>query len=189
MNNKVGKLTVFSGTMFSGKTSALVNYLRRSSIARKKVILFKHSIDKRYSMKDVYTHSGDRFEALPINNINDILDVIRNDDSIDVIGIDEIQFFDAEDTMEVINKLVNDYNKEVVVAGLDMDYKGRPFGVTPFLLSIADDVKKFKAVCKECGNDSIFEYRIENDSDDVVQVGGADSYISLCRSCWNKKMK
>jgi thymidine kinase len=179
-------LKVYTGTMFSGKTDALLAALRRYQIAKKNIILFKPVLDDRYAEEEVVTHDGNSMTAIPVKTISDILDYI--DDSVDVIGIDEIQFFNIEETMEVVDALLWK-NFPVLVAGLDMDYKGRPFGAIPYLMAKAEDVFKFKAVCTECGEDSSFEYRKDTGDNNLVKLGGSDAYDSLCRSCLKKRLE
>jgi thymidine kinase len=178
-------LKVFTGTMFSGKTDALLAALRRYTIAKKNILLFKPLLDDRYSEEEVVTHDGNSMTAIPVKNMRDILNYI--DDTTDVIGIDEIQFFHIEETTEIIDALLWQ-GYPVLVAGLDMDYKGRPFGAMPYLMAKAEDVTKFKAVCSECGEDSSFEYRKDTGDNNLVKLGGSDAYDSLCRTCRQKRL-
>lgn len=191
MSKFLPKIKVFSGTMFSGKSTALMNDLNRYQLAGYKTMLLKPIIDKRYSEQEVVSHNGIRMKAIPIDTKGDygniilmVQDEIENN-GINVLGIDEVQFF-SQDIIGIIEYFVNSLGITVVVAGLDMDYLGRPFGPVPNLMAIADDVKKFKAVCKECGDDAIFEYRTDK-NDDLVDIGSQDKYIPLCRKCYNKK--
>jgi thymidine kinase len=178
-------LKVFTGTMFAGKTDALITALNRYVIAKKKVLLFKPVLDNRYSDDEVVTHDGNSMKAIPIKSITEIFNYI--DDSIDVIGIDEVQFFNIEETLETIDELLwREF--PVLVAGLDMDYKGRPFGAVPYLMAKAEEVQKFKAVCTDCGEDSSFEYRKDSSDNNLVKLGGSDAYDSLCRSCRKKRI-
>lgn len=191
-NNFIPKIKVFSGTMFSGKTTALINEMERYELADIRTVLFKPNMDTRYSKSEVVNHNGVKMMAIPIettgnfSNIITIVEEFMKEEDVKVVCIDEIQFFESS-IVGVIEYLVNVLNVSVMVAGLDMDYLGRPFGPVPQLLAIADDVQKFKAVCRECGNDGIFEYRISKDDDSLVQLGSTDKYIPLCRHCYNKK--
>jgi thymidine kinase len=179
-------LKVFTGTMFSGKTDALLAALRRYQIAKKNVLLFKPVLDDRYAEEEVVTHDGNSMTAIPVKNIADILNHLDN--KVEVIGIDEIQFFNIEETLEIVDALLwKGY--PIIVAGLDMDYKGRPFGAIPYLMAKAEEVYKFKAVCTECGEDSSFEYRKDTGDNNLVKLGGSDAYDSLCRSCRKRRIE
>jgi thymidine kinase len=178
-------LRVHTGTMFAGKTEALIADLKRYIFAKKQPLLFKPILDDRYAVEEVVSHNGTKMMSIPIKSITEIFDYI--DGSIDVIGIDEIQFFNIEETLEVVDKLLM-MDIPVIVAGLDMDYKGRPFGAVPFLMAKAEDVIKYKAVCVDCGEDSTFEYRKDSNDSNLVKLGGSDEYESLCRACRKKRL-
>lgn len=178
-------LRVHTGTMFAGKTEALIRDLKRYIFAKKKPLLFKPVLDDRYSAEEVVSHDGTTMMSVPIKSITEIFDHI--DESVDVVGIDEVQFFNIEETLEVVDKLLM-MDIPVIVAGLDMDYKGRPFGAVPFLMAKAEDVIKYKAVCVECGEDSAFEYRKDTTDSNLVKLGGSDEYESLCRACRKKRL-
>lgn len=183
-NNNVF-LRVLTGTMFSGKSDALIAQLRRYLIAKKNILLFKPALDDRYGEEEVVTHDGISMRAISIKDLSEIKQYVNS--SIDVIGIDEVQFFNIDSTVKVIEELLfNEY--PVIVAGLDMDYKGRPFGAVPYLMAMADDVQKFKAVCNVCGDDSMFEYRKDKDDNNLIKLGSDDEYDSLCRSCRKERM-
>jgi thymidine kinase len=179
-------LKIHTGTMFAGKTDGLLADLRKHVIAGRKVILFKPVLDDRYAEEEVTTHDGRTMPAIPIKHIGDIFKHI--DKTVDVIGIDEVQFFNIEETIEVVERLLW-LDITVIAAGLDMDYKGRPFGSVPYLMAMADGgVIKHEAVCTDCGGDSHFEYRKDRDDSNLVKLGGKDEYDSLCRRCrkWRK---
>jgi thymidine kinase len=178
-------LRVHTGTMFAGKTEALIADLRRYIFAKKQPLLFKPLLDDRYSEEEVISHNGTSMRSIPIKSITEIFDYI--DSSVDVVGIDEIQFFNIDETLEVVDRLLM-MDIPVIVAGLDMDYKGRPFGAVPFLMAKAEDVKKYKAVCVDCGEDSSFEYRKDTSDSNLVKLGGSDEYESLCRACRKKRL-
>jgi thymidine kinase len=179
-------LRVHAGTMFAGKTKALLGDLTRYQLAGWKTSLFKPMLDNRYSENSVRTHDGDSMEAVPLKSIKDIYDHI--DETVDVIGIDEAQFFQTEELLRVVDELMFSLETPIVVAGLDMDYMGRPFGAIPFLLAKADYAMKYKAVCVECGDDSIFEFRKDDGDSNLIKLGGKDEYDSLCRSCRRERI-
>lgn len=184
-----GKLEVVCGTMFSGKSEELMYRLRRAEYAKKKVLTIKHEIDNRKSYSCIVSHDGGKREAYPIGNCEDSLNAIIHlaDDSVDVVGIDEIQFF-PEQTIEVIRELVA-RRKRVIVAGLDMDFRGEPFGIVPHLMAIADEVQKLRAICMVCGDEANFPQRLINGApakydDPVIMVGGSECYEPRCRRCY-----
>lgn len=178
------RLELNVGSMFSGKTEALIRSIKRYSYAKKKIQVFKPSIDVRYDDVEVVSHSGERTKAIPIDDIRDIMHHLSIDT--EVIGIDEVQLFNKEYTLNVVNTLLR-MGITVVCSGLDMTYDGKPFGVVPDLMAIADEVNKLKAVCSDCGEDAYISYRT-NDCTEEVQIGGSDSYVPLCRSCWYKRL-
>lgn len=180
-------LRVHTGPMFSGKSSSLLTDVSKYSLSGKKVKLFKPLLDNRKDDK-IHTHLGAEVQAINLNHIKDIYNHL--DYSEDIVGIDEMQFFQSnEDVREVINDLLHS-NFGIVVAGLDMDCFGRPFGCMPLLMSMADEVFKYKAVCTSCGEPANFEFRKENNDDnELVVIGGSDRYEPLCRECFNKRMK
>ena len=184
-NNKQGKgsIEVICGSMFSGKTEELIRRLRRASIAKMRVEIFKPSIDKRYDPENIVSHDKNYIPSTVVESANHILLLANN---VDVIGIDEAQFFDSE-LAEVCNKLANQ-GIRVIVAGLDIDYKGKPFGPMPSVLSIAEYVTKTHAICMQCGDLAYISHRIVT-NDQLVMLGETDSYEPLCRHCFNKKNK
>ena len=177
---KVGAIEVITGSMFSGKTEELIRRLRRAKIARQNVEIFKPQIDVRYSENEVVSHDENSIHSTPVENSMNIL-LLSND--VDVVGIDEAQFFDMG-LIEVTSKLA-DMGIRVIVAGLDMDFKGMPFGPIPGLMAIADYVTKVHAVCVRCGNIAQFSHRLP-DKEQLVLLGERDIYEPLCRSCYRE---
>jgi thymidine kinase len=182
-NVKHGSVEVITGSMFSGKTEELIRRLRRATFAGLKVEIFKPSIDVRYSEAKVVSHDERSFVSTPVDNASSILLLA---DDVDVVGIDEAQFFDNS-IIEVCSKLA-DNGVRVVVAGLDMDFMGNPFGPMPGLLSIAEFVTKVHAICMRCGNLAQYSFR-KSEEAQVVVLGEKDKYEPLCRDCYNKAMK
>jgi thymidine kinase len=179
-----GSLEVICGSMFSGKSEELIRRLNRATFARLNIMTFKHSLDKRSELEHVASHNGNTIYAIPLESPQDILMHIT--DSIDIVGIDEIQFFPLE-IVSVVCTLI-DLGKRVIVAGLDLDFKGVPFGCMPLLMSIADDVTKLKAICIDCGKDAHFTQRLVNGKparfdDPIILIGAQESYQARCRSC------
>jgi thymidine kinase len=177
---KRGSIEVITGSMFSGKTEELIRRLRRAQYAGLKVEIFKPSIDNRYSETRVVSHDENSIVYTPVDNASAILLLAGN---VKVIGIDEAQFFDNS-IVDVCNKLA-DNGIRVVIAGLDMDFMGNPFGPMPALLAIAEYVTKVHAICMRCGNLAQYSYR-KSDEAQVVVLGEKDKYEPLCRSCFNK---
>lgn len=187
---KSGSLEVICGSMFSGKSEELIRRLRRAQIAHLTTLVFKHSMDNRKTIEHIHSHSGDKLKAIALENATDILDY--SFDELQVVGIDEVQFF-QESIVEIILKLV-DSGKRVIVAGLDLDFRGKPFGCMPSLLAVADNVTKLTAVCLICSSDAHFTQRLINgrpaDYDDpLILVGANECYQARCRDCFkiNKK--
>ncbi|MBS1636207.1 MAG: thymidine kinase [Bacteroidetes bacterium] len=177
-----GWIEVVCGSMFSGKTEELIRRLKRAQFAKQKVEIFKPQIDTRYDDVKVVSHQGNEIHSTPVPASANIL-LLAND--VDVIGIDEAQFFDME-LPNVCNQLA-DSGVRVIVAGLDMDYLGKPFGPMPQLLACAEYVTKVHAICMECGNLAHVSHRkILNNN--LVLLGETDSYEPLCRDCYNKAM-
>ena len=175
----MGRLEVICGPMFSGKSEELLRRLKRARIAKQRFQLYKPAIDNRYSETHVVTHSGVEMEC---STILDSEALLSTPNSVDIVAIDEAQFFD-ENLPNIIKKLVNN-DKRVVVAGLDMDSNGIPFGPMPYLLAIAEEVCKVTAVCDVCGKDATHTYRHNAISEDTVLVGAADYYYPRCRVHW-----
>lgn len=183
MKNKKGSIEVICGSMFSGKTEELIRRTKRALIAKQKVVVFKPVIDNRYNEKKVCSHNKNNIDSVSVNSSKEILKMI---DGIDVIGIDEAQFFD-EGIVDVCNKIAFS-GKRVIIAGLDMDYLGKPFGSVPFLLSIADEVVKTQAVCMNCGDSAYISHRKNNEKQKIL-IGEKESYEPLCRKCYSEKQQ
>ncbi len=183
MSSRRGSVEVITGSMFSGKTEELIRRLRRAKFAGLRVEIFKPSLDKRYSATRVVSHDDNSIISTPVDNSSSILLFASE---VDVVGIDEAQFFD-ESIVDVCNTLANN-GVRVIVAGLDMDFKGNPFGPIPSLLSIAEYVTKVHAICVRCGNLAHYSYR-KSEEAQVVVLGEKDKYEPLCRSCYNKNLK
>ena len=175
-----GWIEVICGSMFSGKTEELIRRLNRAIIANQKMLLFKPMIDQRYHEENVVSHKGSSLIAVPVENSSEILTMVTDEM---VVAIDEAQFFD-EGLVDVCNQLAQ-RGVRVVIAGLDMDYKGVPFGPMPKLLCIAEYVTKVHAICLSCGNLAQFSHRTANESGQVL-VGAVEKYQPLCRACYNK---
>ncbi len=175
-----GWIEVICGSMFSGKTEELIRRLKRAKIANLKVEIFKPSIDIRYDETKVVSHDANSIQSTPIDNSQTILLMAEG---IDVVGIDEAQFFDDQ-ILDVCEKLAL-RGSRVIVAGLDMDYLGKPFGQMPNLLSIADYITKLHAICMQCGNIANVSYR-KTAQEGQVLVGEKDIYEPRCRICAQK---
>lgn len=173
--HNTGWIEVISGCMFSGKTEELIRRLHRAKYAKLKVKIFKPKIDDRYSKSEIVSHSDQTLPSIVIEKSDEILPQIKD---ADIIGIDEAQFFD-ENITTVVLKLA-EMGKRVIVAGLDMDYKGQPFGQMPTLLAIAEYVTKPKAICVVCGSPATMTQRISK-STEQVEVGATDKYEARCR--------
>ncbi|MCX8080523.1 MAG: thymidine kinase [Bacteroidia bacterium] len=176
-----GWIEVICGSMFSGKTEELIRRLKRAELAKFRVEIFKPVIDTRYDEIKIVSHWGREIVSSPVNHSNTILLLSKD---AQVVGIDEAQFFD-DGLTEVCQKLANE-GKRVIVAGLDMDYLGRPFGCMPQLMAIAEFVTKVHAICVECGQLAYISYR-KTPSDKLVELGEAETYMPLCRRCYHKK--
>jgi len=166
--------------MFSGKTEELIRRLKRAKIARQKVEIFKPRIEVRYSEEEVVSHDSNAIHSTPVDSASNIL-LLANE--VEVVGIDEAQFFD-DGLVSVCNQLANS-GIRVIVAGLDMDYRGIPFGPMPKLLSIAEYVTKVHAICVRCGTLANHTHRLSED-DKLVVLGETDIYEPLCRECYHK---
>ena len=176
-----GWIEVICGSMFSGKTEELIRRLKRVKIANLKVEIFKPGIDTRYDEVKIVSHDTNYIQSTPIDNSQKIL-LMAND--VDVIGIDEAQFFD-EEIANVCDELAY-RGIRVIVAGLDMDYTGKPFGQMPFIMAKADYVTKLHAICMQCGNIANYSYR-KIPNEDQVMLGAKDVYEPRCRKCYNEK--
>lgn len=178
--NKKGWIEVVVGSMFSGKTEELIRRMKRAKIARQKVEIFKPQIDVRYSEEEVVSHDANSILSTPVSTSRNIL-LLAND--IEVVGIDEAQFFD-EGLLDVCNELAN-RGIRVIVAGLDMDFQGNPFGPMPALLASAEYVTKVHAICLKCGNLAQYSHRLSKEEGQVL-LGEKDEYEPLCRACYTK---
>jgi thymidine kinase len=175
-----GRIEVICGSMFSGKTEELIRRLKRAKFAKQQVEIFKPSIDTRYSDVDVVSHDQNTIQSTPIDSSSSIL-LLAGDN--EVIGIDEAQFLDSG-LVDVCNQLAN-RGIRVIIAGLDMDFKGKPFGPMPALCAIADDVTKVHAICVKCGSQAYVSHRLVA-SDKRVLLGETQEYEPLCRECYQK---
>ena len=180
---RAGWIEVISGCMFSGKTEELIRRLNRAIIARQHVEIFKPVIDKRYHHEQIVSHNEKAIRSTPVNFANDIF-LLAGD--CDVVGIDEAQFFD-QSIVEVCNTLANN-GKRIIVAGLDMDYEGKPFGPMPNLLAVAEFVTKVHAICAQTGELASFSFRL-SDSDSQVMLGEKGEYEARSRRAFNEGMK
>ncbi len=180
---KRGSIEVITGSMFSGKTEELIRRLRRAQFAGLKVEIFKSSLDKRYSETRVVSHDDKSIISTPVDNASAIL-LLAGD--VDVVGIDEAQFFE-ESVADVCTRLA-DEGVRVIIAGLDMDFTGKPFGPIPSLLAIADYVTKLHAICVRCGNLALYSFR-KSGGEQVVLLGEKNTYEPLCRDCFNNAIK
>lgn len=181
--SKRGSIEVITGSMFSGKTEELIRRLRRAQFAGLKVEIFKPSLDKRYSELRVVSHDDKSIVSTPVDNASSILLLAGE---CHVVGIDEAQFFDNS-IVEVCNGLA-DSGIRVLVAGLDMDFMGKPFGPMPALLAIAEYVTKVHAICMRCGTLATYSYR-KTEEAQVVLLGEQNIYEPLCRNCYNEALK
>ncbi|WP_460967112.1 thymidine kinase [Spirosoma migulaei] len=176
---RTGWIEVICGSMFSGKTEELIRRLIRARIAKLNVRIFKPALDTRYHEENIVSHSAVAIHSTPVQTAGQIL-MLAGD--CDVVGVDEAQFFD-KDIADVCNELANQ-GKRVIVAGLDMDFSGKPFGCMPHLLSVAEYVTKVHAICVVCGDIAQYSYRLVP-SQERVLLGETDSYEARCRRCFN----
>jgi len=179
---KRGSVEVIAGSMFSGKTEELIRRLRRALFAGLKVEIFKPSIDRRYSEDRVVSHDEKSIPSTPVENASSILLLAGG---VEVVGIDEAQFFD--NSLIEVCTILADSGTRVIVAGLDMDFSGKPFGPMPALMAVAEYVSKVHAICVRCGNLANYSHRKTND-EKVVVLGEKDIYEPLCRSCYIKSV-
>ena len=183
-NTKKGWIEVICGSMFSGKTEELLRRIRRAEFAQQEIELFKPAIDTRYDETDVVSHNENSRVSTPVHNSSEIL-LYVNMESVQVVAIDEIQFFD-DGIVDVCNTLAN-AGIRVIVSGLDMDYLGNPFGPMPKLMAVAEYVSKQHAICTRCGDLAHYSHRIVATEGQVL-LGEKDSYEPLCRRCFNEAM-
>ena len=180
---KKGSIEVICGSMFSGKTEELIRRLNKAKFAKLQTTVFKPKTDNRYHKEQVVSHNANAIKSKAVNSALEILDFVKGED---VVAIDEVQFFKS-DIIDVCKKLA-DKNKRVILAGLDMDYLGNPFGPMPQLLAIAEYVTKVHAICNDCGKMASHSYRVSN-SKVIVELGQKNKYRALCRSCFKKNTK
>ena len=178
-----GSIEVICGSMFSGKTEELLRRLKRAQFAKLDIAVFKPKIDKRYDIQKVVSHDENTIKAIPVDCANNILPLVNQ---AQVVAIDEAQFFDA-DLVTVCNKLANS-GVRVIIAGLDMDFLGKPFGVMPQILAIAEHITKVHAICVDCSAIANHSYRKTTDTT-LVKLGEKEGYKALCRNCFSNKMK
>lgn len=177
---KRGWIEVVAGSMFSGKTEELIRRLRRAQIAKLNVEIFKPALDNRYSETEIVSHDAKTIHSIPIKDSSEVLGKIGD---VDVAGFDEVQFFD-DGIVDVCEALANK-GIRVIVAGLDMDFLGQPFGPMPALMARAEYVTKVHAICMRCGNLANYSHRF-SDNKSIVELGETDKYEPLCRSCYTK---
>ncbi len=180
--SRKGWIEVICGSMFSGKTEELIRRLKRAQFAKQKVEIFKPEIDRRYDENEVVSHDSNSIPSTPVPNSSNILILA---DNVEVVGVDEAQFFDSG-LADVCNQLA-DQGIRVIVAGLDMDYLGKPFGPIPSLLATAEYVTKVHAICMKCGELANHSHRFLEE-DGLVVLGEKESYEPLCRSCYSKAL-
>ena len=179
-HRKSGCIEVVCGSMFSGKTEELIRRLRRAQFANQQIAIFKPVIDKRYSDVEVVSHDFHKITSTPVATPREILDKVGPE--VQVVGIDEAQFFD--DTLVEVCQTLANRGVRVIVAGLDTDYLGQPFGPMPRLMAVAEDVQKVHAICVRCGALANHSHRLSK-SQDLVLLGEKDVYEPLCRDCFN----
>lgn len=182
MKHHSGSVEVITGSMFSGKTDEMIRRLRRATIARQKVQVFKPVIDNRYQVEKVTSHAGTAFDATPIEHVEDLYSRLDKDTT--VVAIDEAQFFEDK-VIEIVQQLA-DRDMRVIVAGLDTDFRGEPFGCMPALMSIAEHVEKLQAICMVCGEPAARTQRLVNGKparydDPIIIVGASEMYEARCR--------
>ena len=174
-----GWIEVICGSMFSGKTEELIRRLKRAAIANQKVITFKPRLDTRYAEEEVVSHDQNSIASTAIEKSERILKLAEG---FSVVGIDEAQFFDP--ALPVVSQDLAMRGKRVIIAGLDMDFKGRPFGPMPHLLAVAEYITKVHAICQHCGNLATHSYRLVDD-DDTIVLGEKERYEARCRTCYS----
>ncbi len=180
----MGWIEVITGSMYSGKSEELIRRIKRARIARMKIQVFKPQMDSRYSQTSVKSHDGDEAEAVAVPDSGILMRAVEKDTQ--VVAIDEVQFFDSG-LVDVCRRLA-DQGKRIIVAGLDMDFRGQPFGATPTLMAVAEFVDKLQAICIKCGNPASRTQRMINGkpalaSEPTILVGAAESYEARCRNC------
>lgn len=180
---KAGSIEVICGSMFSGKTEELIRRLKRAQFAKQKVEIYKPCIDIRYSEEEVVSHEGHSIMSTPIDSPASML-LLSSD--VEVVGIDEAQFFD--DTIVEVVQTLADRGVRVIIAGLDTDFMGKPFGPMPALMAVAEDIQKVHAICVKCGSPANHSHRLTS-NDKLVVLGEKDVYEPLCRHCYNAALE
>lgn len=179
---KPGWIEVICGSMFSGKTEELIRRMKRAQFAHQSLAIFKPVIDTRYSEEDVVSHDSNSIKSIPVSSPAEILEYTLAD-GVDVVGIDEAQFFNNS-IVEVVQTLAN-HGIRVIVAGLDMDFRGKPFGPMPAIMAVAEYVTKVHAICVHCGDIAHHSHRLSK-SNKIVELGEKDIYEPVCRHCFNQ---
>ncbi|MDI6869746.1 MAG: thymidine kinase [Bacillota bacterium] len=179
-----GWIEIIVGSMFSGKSEELIRRLKRARIARQKMQVFKPAIDDRYSLAGIVSHDGDKIEAVPVGTAAEIMPLVADDT--EVVAIDEVQFFDPA-IVTVCQRLANQ-GRRVILAGLDQDFRGEPFGSVPVLMALAEDVTKLRAICMRCGGPASRTQRLVDGrpacyEDPIILVGAQENYEARCRKC------
>jgi thymidine kinase len=182
-SKKKGWIEVVCGSMFSGKTEELIRRMKRAKFAKQNVEIFKPEVDIRYDEEKVVSHDANEIHSTPVPSSSNILILANN---VDVVGIDEAQFFD-DGLVAVCNQLANS-GVRVIVAGLDMDFKGVPFGPMPAIMACAEYVTKVHAICMQCGELANHSHRFSS-NDALVQLGETEDYQPLCRQCFHEQTK
>lgn len=181
-NDKNGWIEVITGSMFSGKTEELIRRIKRVQIANQSIIVFKPSVDTRHSEDKIVSHANKSFNSIAVADIGKLETL---SEGYNVVAFDEAQFFEPA-IVKVCQSMANK-GKRVIVAGLDMDFSGGPFGPIPMLLAVAEYVTKLHAICPQCGNLAQFSYRTTSNRDQIL-VGDKDRYTPLCRNCYTQKL-
>lgn len=182
--NQRGWIEVICGSMFSGKSEELIRRIKRAQFAKQEFVVFKPKVDNRYSENDVVSHNGNSIVSMPVSEISEIYDYVMSHD-VEVIGIDEVQFFESPSIVDLVQEFAN-RGYRVVVAGLDQDFRGEPFGPMPILMSIAESVTKLQAVCTVCGSPASRSQRLIDGEpagydEPIVLVGAQEAYEARCR--------
>ncbi len=180
---KAGSIEVICGSMFSGKTEELIRRIKRAQFAKQRVQIYKPGIDVRYSDVEVVSHDAHSIHSTPIESPSKMLELSSE---VEVVGIDEAQFFD-ESIVKVVQQLA-DKGIRVIIAGLDTDFMGKPFGPMPALMAVAEDIQKVHAICVKCGSPANHSHRLSK-SNELVVLGETDIYEPLCRHCYNEAMR
>ncbi len=174
-----GWIEVICGSMFSGKTEELLRRLRRARIANQKVVIFKPALDNRYAEDKVVSHDANSLKAIPVASSKQMAAQAKD---CDVVGVDEAQFFD-DDLVQVVQQMALQ-GRRVIVAGLDMDFRGKPFGPIPALLAVAEYITKLHAICQQCGNLATHSFRLSANQE-TVELGAKETYEARCRTCYH----